>query len=530
MAEKQIPGLGWAKKPVFQVGKGKTLAIPMELHASSRAKLVGLMTERGANGVALFQGGDDINQYDTDTELVFRQDSWFNYLFGSKEPGFYGAIDLSSGKSTLFIPRLPEEYAIVCGSIQPPSSFKEMYGVDDVLYTEDLSSYIASTLPNSPTNSKLHVMHGINSDSGLYAKPASFTGDFAFAEYIETSMLFHALSTARVTKSDSELIAMRYVALIASNAHVEVMKYSEVGMAEYELEAKFMFEIYKKGGCRKAAYTSICACGPNNAVLHYGHAGAPNDRIIENGDMALLDMGADYHGYCSDITCSHPVNGRFTSDQTIIYEGVLNAQRAVYDHMKPGNSWLTCHKLAEREIFAALLKVGVLKNGTVDEIALTDMGGIFMPHGLGHLIGCDTHDVGGYIEGTPERSEQRGTKKLRTARVLEKGMCLTNEPGCYFIDVLLDDAINDSVLGKYMDPEVIDRFRNTGGVRLEDVVVVTETGVENLTTCPRTVEEVESVLNGGQWPPKEDNAKWLHRRWGEMGSGAAAGSIVDITL
>jgi Xaa-Pro dipeptidase len=143
---------------------------------------------------------------------------------------------------------------------------------------------------------------------------------------VDTSAIFHAVATARVTKSEEEIEAMRYSAYVASNAHVAVMRTTQqgnlpvdnttlslkcnmiyrvwIGMMEYELEAKFMYEIYKNGGCRKAAYTSICACGPNGATLHYGHAGAPNDRQLLPTDMALLDMGADYHGYVSDITCS----------------------------------------------------------------------------------------------------------------------------------------------------------------------------------------------------------------------------------
>ena len=114
----QTPGYGWAKQGVFQVGKGKTLAIPMEIHASSRAKLAGLMKSRDCpDGFVLLQGGDEQCQYDSDTEPVFRQDSWFNYLFGVKEPGMYGVVDIATGKSTLFIPRLDEEYKIWCGDL-----------------------------------------------------------------------------------------------------------------------------------------------------------------------------------------------------------------------------------------------------------------------------------------------------------------------------------------------------------------------------------------------------------------------------
>lgn len=189
--------------------------------------------------------------------------------------------------------------------------------------------------------------------------------------------------------------------------------------------------------------------------------------------------------------------------------------------IRPGVAWTDCHKAAEREILIALHEHQILINGSIDEYAAAGVGAIFFPHGLGHLIGCDTHDVGGYIEGTPERSQLPGLKKLRTARVLEPGMVLTNEPGCYFIDALLDTAMNNPETSKYLNVEILQRFRGTGGVRLEDVVVVTEEGVENLTTCPRTVEEVESVLAGGEWPPLVDSAPELKRVWKRL---AADGS------
>lgn len=232
------------------------------------------------------------------------QDSWFNYLFGVKEPGVYGAIDLKTQKTTLFIPKLPEEYKIWCGTIHPPEHFRCSYAVDEVVYTEDMKTWLENALAEE--SAKLHVMNGVNSDSGLKAKPARFEGDEDFwrAGKGEGSILHTLLSQARVTKSRDEVEVMRYVANVASNAHVEVMRTIKTAAFEYELEAKFLYEIYRNGGCRKCAYTSICACGPNSAVLHYGHGAAPNDRALLPTDMALLDMGAEYHGYVSDITCS----------------------------------------------------------------------------------------------------------------------------------------------------------------------------------------------------------------------------------
>lgn len=197
-------------------------------------------------------------------------------------------------------------------------------------------------------------------------------------------------------------------------------------------------------------------------------------------------MGANYFGYAADITCTFPANGKFTPDQKLIYEAVLKANLAVASAAKPGVSWVAMHLLANRTLLEELKAGGLLK-GNVDEMVTAGLGGIFQPHGLGHLLGLDVHDVGGYLRGNPERpNTPRGVEKLRTARVLQARLVLTIEPGCYFVDPLLDEALADPILSKFLVPEAIARFRGFGGVRIEDDVLITDTGVENLTKVPRT--------------------------------------------
>ena len=247
-------------------------------------------------------------------------------------------------------------------------------------------------------------------------------------------------------------------------------------------------------------------------MLHYGHAGAPNNRILTEDDIALLDMGAEYHCYTSDITCSYPVRGIFDADQRAIYETVLDAQRHIMGEMKPGVSWPDMHRLMWRVTLEHLVTLGVLV-GDLEEMLEAEIGAVFIPCGMGHLIGCDIHDVGGYNPGKPARIGAAGISKLRTARFLEEGMVLTVEPGLYFIDHTLTKALADERQAKFFNRERLAQLRAFGGVRLEDVVVVTATGIDNYTLAPRTIEEVESVMSGGLWPPAKDNAKWLQRRW-----------------
>merc|ERR1712176_1409115 len=138
----------------------------------------------------------------------------------------------------------------------------------------------------------------------------------------------------------------------------------------------------------------------------------------------------------------YPVSGKFSDDQRLIFEGVLSAQKAVYKELKPGCDWAAMHRLTWRVLMEHLVKAGILVGG-VDELIDAGLGPVFFPCGLGHFIGCDTHDVGGYLPGCPPRIQERGINKLRTARILEEGMVLTVEPDIYFIDVLIEPALAD---------------------------------------------------------------------------------------
>ncbi|CAI5950638.1 unnamed protein product [Closterium sp. NIES-64] len=459
-----------------------------------RAKLQG----REEHAIVLLQGGESQMRHCTDHEDVFRQESYFSYLFGVIEPGFYGAVDVSvqPARSFLFMPHLPDSYAVWMGPLHTHQQIKDKYGVDEVHYIEDMAAVLKAAAAGSGSGlPTLFLLKGINTDSGNSCKPAHFDGIDAFPQ--DLTVLHPELSECRVIKSQEEIRVMRYAAAVSSDAHVEVMRRVRPGMMEYEMEADFLHHAAVVGGCRLAGYTCICGTGPNSSILHYGHAGAPNDRECRDGDMALLDMGAEYFTYGADITCSFPVNGTLTADQRLVYEAVLAAQRAVFGAMKPGVSWVDMHRLSERTILEHLKEGGLLQ-GSIDDMMAQHLGALFMPHGLGHFLGIDTHDVGGY--NNAERLNEPGAKSLRTTRHLEAGMVITVEPGCYFIDTLLDPALADPAVARFLVPERIAHFRGFGGVRLEDDVVVTTEGIENLTKCPRDVAEVEAVMAGKPWP------------------------------
>ncbi|XP_052861263.1 xaa-Pro dipeptidase [Anopheles cruzii] len=474
----------------FQMGS-HTHSIPMTLFRDNRLKVVNELKRAhnfggNANPTVLLQGGDNVSHYDTDVDYVFRQESYFTYLFGVTEPGCYGTVELNTGRASLFVPRLPEEYAVWMGPLLGLADFKSKYELDAVYYTDEMPKKLEDSKP-----SVLLLLSGPNSDSGSVAKPAYFKGIESFV--VDTDILFPVIAECRVVKSPAEIEVLRYVARVSSEAHKAVMKTLKPGMHEYQAEAEFLRYSYAVGGCRHVSYTCICGAGTNSAILHYGHAGSPNDCAIRDGAMCLFDMGANYGGYAADITCSFPANGKFTDDQKIVYNAVLAARDAVCGAAREGVSWIDMHLLANR-VMLQELRTAQLLQGDVDEMMEAGLNAIFQPHGLGHFLGLDVHDVGGYLPGCPERSTRAGTNRLRTARTLKAGMYLTIEPGCYFIEPLLNKAFADPNLSKFLVKENLERFRGFGGVRIEDDVLITKTGIENFTLVPRTVEEIEAWM------------------------------------
>ncbi|KAL9187096.1 hypothetical protein ACHAXT_010816 [Thalassiosira profunda] len=537
--------------PVYSQGLD-TFKVPLALYEVNRARVVQAMldTDPTMRGLILLEGGKQTTRYDTDHEPVFRQESYFHYLFGASQyADCYGVLSLPEGEATLFVPTWGIDVETMCGASPEFDKVKEELGVERVLGVGELGSFVEKEMQrlgsvefvgaegidaqgvvngdseeekksNGETASaKLFLLKGLNTDSGNFATPASFKGIEKFNDVRDEDTLFKVIADCRVTKSPAEINLLRYTNWISSMAHVEVMRACKPGMMEYQLESLFQHHTYTHGGCRHMSYTCICACGPNAKILHYGHAGRPNSRLLKSTDIALLDMGAEYHCYASDITCSFPVGGTFTDDQKAVYESVLAAQVSVLRELKPGVSWVEMHREAEREILKGLIGCGVLTTGgadvatAIEDMLDADLGAIFMPHGMGHLIGIDTHDVGGYAFGTPERSDRPGLRKLRTARVIEEGMVLTVEPGCYFIDPLLDMALENEKQKKYFNVARLQDFRGFGGVRLEDDVRVAADGCENLTLCPRAVEEVLGVMKGANWPPEKDVLPELKRAW-----------------
>ncbi|KAJ2951462.1 hypothetical protein O0L34_g13614 [Tuta absoluta] len=468
----------------WSMGPG-TYEVPLSLFENNRKRLASKLK---SGQVVVLQGGEDIHHYDTDVQYVFRQEAYFTWACGVREPDCFFALDVSTGTSHLFVPRLPEEYEVWMGKLLSCDEFKRIYGVDEVHYVDELRDVLKKLNPEV-----LLTLSGPNTDSGLTAKEAVFPGIDEFK--VDNEILFPIIAELRVIKTPEEIEVMRYVCKVSSDAHKQVMLFARPGLMEYQCESIFLDHCYRVGGCRHVSYTCICGSGHNAATLHYGHAAAPNSKPIHAGDMCLFDMGGNYAGYAADITVSFPASGRFSADQKLVYAAVLAARDAVIREAKPGAMWTEMHLVANRAMLQHLKEGGLLK-GNVEDMIKAGVNGILQPHGLGHLLGLDVHDVGGYLPHCPPRPAGP-LSRLRTARRLEAGMCLTIEPGCYFIPRLLSNARNNPEQSGFFEWQVVERFRGFGGVRIEDDVLITESGVENLTFVPRTVQEIEEHMANG---------------------------------
>jgi Xaa-Pro aminopeptidase len=281
------------------------------------------------------------------------------------------------------------------------------------------------------------------------------TGVSAPDEVVDVRATIDAM---RLLKDGHEQSLMRRAGAISSGAHRRAMELVRPGWFEYQAEAELLHE-FLRCGAQSVAYPSIVASGPNACVLHY----RDNNREMADGDLLLIDAGCEYQGYASDITRTFPVNGKFSGPQKDIYELVLASQYACLDAVKPGADFHDYHKAAERVLAQGYIDLGLCQ-GTLEEVLESGSFKQFYMHRAGHWLGMDVHDAGLYqVKGASQK--------------LVPGMVLTVEPGTY-----IRPADN-----------VPEHFWNIG-VRIEDDVVVTEAGHENMTAAaPKTVADVESA-------------------------------------
>ncbi len=395
-------------------------------------------------GVVVVSAGDPAPIAGTDQHYPFQAHPDFRYLTGIETPSAVLAIDLATAETAVFEPHP---------------------GVDDRVWHAD----------EAPAGRRLDELDdwvGSRSVDGVFELGA--TDEPATA-------LRSALDELRVVKDEVELDAMRRAAAATTAGFAALTGSVEPGLTERQLrsviEAGFGFH-----GADRTAYASIVAGGPNAAVLHF----SPSTRPVGEGEFLLVDAGASVDGYACDVTRTWVV-GPVSERHRNVWDVVYSAQQLAIERCVSGAEYRDLHLATARDMAAGLVEIGLLR-GDPSDLVMRGAMAVFFPHGVGHLIGLNVHDVAGYAPGR-ERTDVGGTRFLRTDRPLTHGMVVTIEPGVYFIDALLDD---DATRTRHADDIVWDevaRYRGIGGVRIEDTVHVTDGEPEVLSgTIPKTLE------------------------------------------
>jgi len=422
-----------------------------------------LMKQVGPDGIVILNAAPVVyrNNYH---EYFYRQNSDFYYLTGFKEPEsvLILAPKRKEGEFILFNRKRDRDEEIWNGFRAGQEGARRDFGADQSFPIEELEKKLPELILN---RKEIHCELGAaESFDKILLGAVNFihgqvrSGIQPPLAFIDIRPTIHEM---RLFKSPHEIELMRKAAKISAKAHIRAMQYCQPEMYEYELEAEMTHEMQRQGG-RAHAYTPIIGSGPNSCILHY----VTNDKRIKKNALVLVDAGTEYEYYASDITRTFPANGRFTGEQRAIYEIVLAAQMASIKAIKPGVSWNQIENISIKVITQGLIDLGLLK-GNLEDLIETKAYFPFYMHRSGHWIGLDVHDVGRYkVDGK--------------WRKLAPNMARTVEPGIY---------ISADLKG------VPSRFHHIG-VRIEDDIIVTETGNEVLSRdVPKTIDEIESLMS-----------------------------------
>jgi Xaa-Pro aminopeptidase len=399
-----------------------------------------------------------------DVEHTYHPDSDFYYLTGFPEPEAIAVLipGRRHAQFILFCRESDLEMETWHGSRAGLEGACELYGADDAFPISDIDDILPGLMENKE---RVYYSMGTHSDLDQSmiewlnrVRKKSRAGVHAPGELVSLDHFLHEL---RLIKSGAEISAMKKAARISAEAHRQAMQTCRPGMMEYQVEAELVYH-FMINGCQHAAYPSIVGGGENGCVLHY----TENNGELNDGDLLLIDAGAEYDGYAADITRTFPVNGVFSPTQKAVYEVVLAAQKAAIEKVQPGNHWNEPHDAAVKVLTRGLLKLGILKGGPPSKLIKSEAYRRFYMHRTGHWLGMDVHDVGDYkVEGE--------------WRVFEPGMVLTVEPGVYI------PPGSKGIAKKWWKI----------GIRIEDDVRVTRNGHEVLSSrAPKEVAEIEALM------------------------------------
>jgi len=457
-----------------------------EIYSERRIRLRKLVN----SGIGLFPGNVESPMNYPANTYHFRQDSNFLYFFGLDLPGFTGIIDFDSGEEWLFGNDVDLNDIIWMGPQPTVSELALKCGIRKTASVNKLEKFISDALKRKR---KIHFLTPYRGETKMTLGELLKENPYRI-KTLASEELIKAVVALRSIKEQAEIEEIEKAVNIAWEMHVTAMKMCKPGIKEQEISGVIEGISYSKG----AGPSFPIILSINGQTLH-NHA---HNNILREGRMMVTDAGAETNlHYASDITRTTPVGGKFNDRQRDVYEIVLKANVEAINAAKPGKSNRDLHLLACKIIAQGMKDIGLMK-GDIEEAVAQGAHALFMPHGLGHMLGLDVHDMEGLGENyvgyndKVKRSEQFGIAFLRFALECKPGHVFTIEPGCYFIPQLIDQWKAEGRFRDFISYDKVEAFRDLGGIRIEDDIAITETGHHVLgRPIPKTVAEIESICS-----------------------------------
>ena len=450
------------------------------------------LCRRIGSGLILIPGNMEASYNYPNNTYHFRQDGTFLYYFGLNLPQFFGVIDAATGEATLFGDDVTVDDIIWMGPQPTVVELGAQVGVKNTLPLSALATFIAAA---TASGQAVHYLPPYRGKTTLQLCSLLSKSPEQLMKEMSVDLMF-AVAEMREVKSEEEIEAMERAFHIGYAMHTTAMKMCRAGVVEREIAGAI--EGIALGQGAGISFTSIVS--QHGETLHNHNY----DGVLENGRLLLVDAGAEsVDNYCSDHTRTFPVSGKFTEKQKDIYNIVLAAQQQAPENMKSGAMYMEdVHRKALLTLAEGLKGVGLINGSAEDAVAAGAMF-LFMPHGLSHGMGIDVHDCEGMGERSydfsalAERAAESATCIHRATWRLRACTVMSNEPGIYFIPALIDKSRSEGLYKGIVNYDKLDGYRDFGGIRIEDDVIVTDNGgvvVGKDKKIPVTVEELESVI------------------------------------
>lgn len=443
----------------------------------------------GSGVIILFGNNESPANFPANGYYPFRQDSSFLYYFGQQRDGLVGVIDADSGEETLIGDDIDIEDIVWYGSVDSVADMAAEVGVAHSAPMKELTAVCQEALRHHRT---VHFLPPYRSD--IKIQIYDLLGIHPNEQKRRASMqLIKAVVKMRSSKTQEEIEELERAAVIGYKMHTTAMRLTKPGVTEKYIGGQVDGTANSYGSM--VSFPTIFS--QHGEIMH----GNPSMAPLEDGRLVLCDAGAEtLEHYCSDNTRTYPVNGHFTQRQLDIYRVVEECHDATLKYAKPGVKYADVHFAICRIIFDRMKELGLAK-GDTDDALREGAHAMFLPHGLGHMMGMDVHDMEsldqinvGFDEETRPNLEQFGTNCLRMGRRLQEGFVVTDEPGIYFIPALIDDWRAKGHCKDFLNFDALDKFKDFGGIRIEDDVLITSDGCrfigkDRIPYHPKDVEE-----------------------------------------